>query len=319
MSEAEITIRPLREEDLDVADRVMRSAFGTYLRLPDPQAFGGDASLVRTRFAADPSAAFAATREGEIVGSAFATRWGSVGFFGPLTVRPDLWDQGIAKRLLVPIVETFARWGVRHAGLFTFPQSPKHLGLYQGFDFWPGPLTAIMWKRVRRASKLPSVDFTLASMLAPERREAAERERAALTGAILDGLDVARETAAIAAQGLGDTVHVKDDRGELVAFAVCHVGGGSEAGSGAAYVKLGAVRPGPAAAAHFERLLDACEAFAASRSLLRLVAGVSLGRHAAYRAMLARGFRTEISGVTMHRANAPGYHSAEVWVLDDWR
>ena len=96
-------------------------------------------------------------------------------------------------------------------------------------------------------------------------------------------------------------------------------GRGTEAGSGAAYVKFGGVRPGPGAAAHFDQLLAACEVFAASRGLLRLVAGVSTGRHQAYRAMLERGFRSDVVGVTMHRGNRPSHHSAEVWAVDDWR
>jgi hypothetical protein len=38
----EIEVRPLREPDLDDADRIFRLAFGTFIGLPDPLAFGGD-------------------------------------------------------------------------------------------------------------------------------------------------------------------------------------------------------------------------------------------------------------------------------------
>jgi hypothetical protein len=69
----------------------------------------------------------------------------------------------------------------------------------------------------------------------------------------------------------------------------------------------------------FGRLLDACEALARSRGLARLEAGVNLARHEAYRAMLARGFRTDIQGVAMHRHNESGYSRAGVHVIDDWR
>ena len=79
-----------------------------------------------------------------MVGTNFATRWGSVGFFGPLTIRPDLWDRGIAQQLLRPTMDLFEKWGVRHAGLFTFASSPKHVNLYQKFGFWPRYLTALM-------------------------------------------------------------------------------------------------------------------------------------------------------------------------------
>src|SRR6185437_13501487 len=146
----DITIRPLQENELSTADTIMRLAFGTFIGLPDPMAFMGDASYVRTRWLANPKAAFAAEAAGEVIGSNFATNWGSIGFFGPLTIRPDFWDRGVGKRLMEPIMELFDRWETRHAGLFTFPHSQKHIGLYQRFGFWPRFLTAIMSKPVEQ-------------------------------------------------------------------------------------------------------------------------------------------------------------------------
>src|SRR6516162_3550866 len=129
-------VRLLTESDLDTADQIFRLAFGTFIGLADPTAFAGTADYVRTRFRADPSAAFGAVENGELAGSNFAANWGSVGCFGPLTIRPDLWDRGIGKRLMEPIMACFERWGTRQAGLFTFPHSQKHVGLYQRFGFW---------------------------------------------------------------------------------------------------------------------------------------------------------------------------------------
>src|SRR5579863_4322934 len=140
----EITIRTLREEDLAAADRIVRLAFGTFLGLPDPMKFMGDASYVRTRWLADPGAVFGAEVKGELVGTNFASRWGSVGFLGPLTIRPDMWNRGIAQLLLRPTMDLFEKWRIRHAGLFTFAQSTKHVKLYQKFGFWPRFLTSIM-------------------------------------------------------------------------------------------------------------------------------------------------------------------------------
>src|SRR5712692_8102088 len=98
--DGEVLIEPLRSEDVDVADHVMRTAFATFLGAPDPALVFGDAEHVRPRFAAEHTWAFAAKQDGELVGSNIATRWGSFAFFGPLTVRPDLWDRGVATRLL---------------------------------------------------------------------------------------------------------------------------------------------------------------------------------------------------------------------------
>jgi hypothetical protein len=115
------------------------------------------------------------------------------------------------------------------------------------------------------------------------------------------------------------TVLLWDEQG-LAGFAVCHCGAGSEAGSNVfCYVKFGAVRPGTCAGEQFEQLLDLCQAFGATQKMLRLVAGVNTSHDAAYTRMVARGFRTEITGVVMHKPNEPAYHRPDVFVLDDWR
>jgi hypothetical protein len=85
-------------------------------------------------------------------------------------------------------------------------------------------------------------------------------------------------------------------------------------------VKFGAVRPGPPGSAErFAALLDACGDLAVGSGMGNLVAGVNLGREEAYRAMLERGFKTQIQGVTMHRPNEPGYSRPGLYILDDWR
>src|SRR6266851_5739826 len=164
-------IRPLTEADLPAARRIARTAFGTFLGAPDPENFWADRDLVYGRFAAEHVASFAAELDGELVGSNFVTKWGSVGFFGPLTVHPDQQGRGIAKSLV-----------------------------------------------------------------------------------------------------------------EAVAA-----------------------------------LLDACGALAQAVGMPSVLAGVNMAREEAYRHMVARGFRSELQGVTMHRPNAPGYSRAGIYLLDDWR
>ena len=184
----DISVRQLRESDLDAADRIFRLAFGTFLGLPDPMTFGGDMDVIRTRWLADPTAAFGAELRGELVGSNFAANWGTVGLFGPLTVRPDLWDRGIAKRLLEPTMDAFARWGVKHAGLFTHAESPKHIGLYQKFGFWPRFLTAVMFKPVTEPDSVPR--WRRYSHVPQSERGECLAACRALTGAIYEWLDL---------------------------------------------------------------------------------------------------------------------------------
>jgi len=312
----DITVRHLEETELATADTIMRLAFGTFIGLPDPMAFMGDASYVRTRWLANPQNAFAAEVAGEVVGSNFATNWGSVGFFGPLTVRPDFWDRGVAKRLMEPIMDLFEKWQTTHAGLFTFPHSTKHVGLYQRFGFWPRFLTALMSRPVEAVKS--SAQWTRFSEVPASEQESVLRACREVTDAIYEGLAVADEIRAAAAQNLGDTILLWDNS-RLVALAVCHVGPGTEAGSGVCYVKFGAVRPGPAAEQHFNSLIDACESMASARDVSRLVAGVNTARHEAYRHMIASGFTTNMQGVVMSKPNEAGYNRPGVYLIDDWR
>jgi hypothetical protein len=53
--------------------------------------------------------------------------------------------------------------------------------------------------------------------------------------------------------------------------------------------------------------------------LKRIVAGVNTGRIKAYQQMLARGFRTDMQGVAMHRPDEPGYNRQDIYLIDDWR
>lgn len=317
-AQLDVTIRPLSEADLHDADRIFRLAFGTFVGLPEPLTFMADADLVRPRWRTDAASTFGAWVNGGLVGSNFATNWGSVGFFGPLTVRPDLWDAGIGKRLMEPVLDRFNAWGTRHAGLFTFPHSQKHLGLYQRYGFWPRFLTAVMSKPVAADVAPPTLATTTLSGFAPDERPAVVAECRAVTNAVFDGLDVTSEIRAVDEQRLGDTL-LLERGGRLAAFAVCHCGAGSEAGPGACYAKFAAVRPSANAGEDFEQLLAACNAFAAERGLSRVVAGVNTAREEAYAAMLARGFRTDLVGIAMQRPKEPGYNRPGLYVIDDWR
>lgn len=311
-----LLVRPLRAEELDMADRVRRLAFGTFLGLPDPLAFRGDTNPVRTRYLADPAGSFVAEADGEVVGSNFAVDWGSVGFFGPLSVHPDRWDRGIARRLVEAALDAFARRGTEHVGLFTFAHSPKHIALYQKYGFWPRYITAITGKPVG-AGGVGSGWSTYSTLPVAEQESALAACRA-LADAVHPGLDLGREIAATARHGFGETV-LLTDADALAGFAVCHCGPGTEAGGGVCYVKFGAARPGPGAEGVFGRLLDACESLAAARGLARLVAGVNTARREAYRALLARGFRAEVQGLAMDRPDEAGYNRPGIYVLDDWR
>ena len=308
-------IRALAERDLPQAQRIVRRAFAAFLGAPDPENFWTDFDYVYGRFGAEHVASFAAEQDGELVGSNFATRWGSVGFFGPLSIRPELWDSGIGQRLVAAACDAFEGWSIRHAGLFTFAQSAKHVGLYGKFGFHPRFLTAIMAAPAQPTGI--TRQWSRYSQLPEAQRAEAETAIRELTEALYDGLDLRAEIRTVFARKLGDTALLWDGDSRLAGFAICHWGPASEAGADCCFIKFGAV--GPGAEDRFAALLDACAELAVAAGMTTVLAGVNLAREEAYRAMLGRGFRTQIQGVAMHRPNEGGYSRPGLFVLDDWR
>ena len=312
----ETAIGLLETADLPEADRIMRLAFGTYLGLPDPMLFLGEGDYVRTRRKSNPEAAFGIKVNGSLKGSNFVTNWGSIGFFGPLTIHPEYWDKGLAKKLLEPALACFEKWGTRQYGLFTFPASTKHVGLYQQFGFWPHFLTAILTKPVGTA--VPRCNWTVFSDYPPEDQAGLLKSCRELTDRVYPGLDVSGEIKSVQDQSLGDTLLVWD-RDQLKGFALCHYGPGTEAAAGACYLKFGIVSSGSDAPESFSDLLAAAEKMSAGLGLSRVVAGVNTARHRAYVQLLGSGFRTSMQGVLMQRPGERGYNHPDNFILDDWR
>ena len=312
-----IQVRPLREGDLDEADRILRLAFGTVNTAPNPETYMGDRSLVHTRWRANPRTAFAAEVDGKLVGSNFATCWGSFGFFGPLSIDPAFWDRGYASDLIAPVMELFEGWKVSLAGLFTFAHSVKHIGLYKKFGFRPRSLTLILEKNLRPNTTQNS-SWSVFSKLDQHAQQEALAACRQLTDAIFDGLDVGFEIESIYQQSLGETVLIWGANG-LKSFAACHIGPGTEAGSGICYLKFAAAAPGPDARIYFIDLLRACEAFAMTAGASQMVAGVNAARQEAYEEMLLAGFQMVRTGIAMNYPNQPGFNRPGVFVIDDWR
>ncbi|PSF38573.1 GNAT family N-acetyltransferase [Aphanothece hegewaldii CCALA 016] len=313
---SEIIIRLLQEQELAKADQIFRLAFGTFIGLPDPMQFESGAAHFPHRWKTEPSGAFAAQMNQQLVGSILGVHWGSFAFFGPLSVHPDFWAKGIAKSLVAAEMERFEAWGIQQAGLFTFPNSSKHHGLYQKFGFYPQFLTPVMAKSIQPL-KL-NLSQSCYSQFNESEKAIALFECQSLTDAIYDGLDLSKEIQAVDTLKLGDTVMLWDND-RLLGFAVCHCGQGTEAGHQTCFVKFGAIRPTDKAGEHFERLLELCEAFSFTQGLTKLRAGVNTSRHEAYCTMLNLGFRTEITGVAMQKPNKVGFNRPDVFVLDDWR
>ena len=310
-----VSIRPLKESELGIADQVFRLAFATFNGNQGAARYTSDMTFMK-RWYTDPNAAFAAEVDGQLVGSNFAINWGSFGIFGPLTVHPDFWGKGIAQRLIEPAMECLQHWDIRQAGFFTRCDSPLHLNLYHKFGFYPRFLTAIMSKTVSSAQQL--LQGLRYSELPEDKQRECLRCSRELTDTLYEGLHLEREIRAVEKQGLGDTIFLWDDKG-LTGFAVCHYGKDTEAGSDNCYIKFAAVRLGPTAGQNFEQLLQECERLSVLQGTSRLIGGVNIARQEAYQQMLAFGFWIERLGVAMHKPNEPAFERRQAYVIDDWR
>ena len=196
-----IRVGRLKENEVEEAHHIARLAFGTFLGMPDPLEFMGDRNLIAPRFRSNHVKVVAARDDGRLIGTNVVTRWGSFGFFGPLTVLPEYWDRGVAQQLLEATMAIFDRWDLIHTGLFTFAHSAKHVGLYQKFGYWPQYLTAIL-TRIPAANESPHTRATTASPALLSACAKQEYEKvivacARLTHKIKKGLDLQGEIRAV--------------------------------------------------------------------------------------------------------------------------
>jgi GNAT superfamily N-acetyltransferase len=311
---SDCAVRPLAKEDLNEADRIARLAFGTFLKLPDPMMMFGDRDMIRNRVG-DTSVAVGAYIGDRLVGLNVISGWGKFGWFGPLAVLPEFWDKGIAKILLNSTMEIFSNWKTSGEGLFTFADSPKHVGLYHKFGFNARFLTPVM---IHGTVVTGQNYLTFSKLETDKQRNEILKECREISETLYPGLDLTNEIQSVSEKRLGDTVLLRDGS-RLQGFAVCHAGAGTEAGSEACYIKFGAVSTGPRAKDQFPKLVGACLSFAASAGAKNLEAGVNLGRSFAFDEMGRLGFKTLFQGVAMHRPNEPGFNRPDVFAIDDWR
>jgi len=316
-----LIVRQLAEGDLADADRINRIAFGTFFGLETPSVFRGDGEVIAGRFAADPDGAFAADIDGTLVACGFVMDWGSVGLLGPLTVDVEVWGRGIGRAMLDAMTRYMDSRNFVLQGLFTHPQSPTHIRLYEAYGFRMQRITAVMDRAVDAAREMPPTVRFYSELTEKDRRAALAECRRIADGAF-SGLDLTREILSIDAKDFGDTILLGAEHA-LTGFACCHQGAGSEAGSAQTLVKFAAVSPGGDARTEFVKLMVACENFAALRGTKRLVAGTNTSRSACYDALLDLGFRSWMNGIAMLRpaadAGVDGYNVPGVFAVDDWR
>jgi predicted N-acetyltransferase YhbS len=324
-----IKVRRVKKGDLSRMREVMESAFGDFferqLGTRPRQVFGG-AQYVHHRWLMEPWGCFVAEEnEGKIVGVSVAVCWGTLGLFGPVAVLTPYQNQKVAQQLVRAAQGFFDENRVTLQGVVTFPYSPKHLVLYQKFDFKPRALVAITARSLERREPAPPAKPARGT---PEIRRFSTYEEGkkkgllarlkALTGRIYRGLDLTKEIEIVDGLALGDTLILEKD-GEALGFAVCHTPGVSEAPQGALYVKYLAIDPARRRPEHFIQLLGACEDFGVHVTCQRIIAPVYTGYWRAYQTMLASGYHVDMLMLRMKRGKHDDYEREEDFVLDDWR
>lgn len=311
---AKLEIRTLLAEEARDADQIMKRAFGTFLGLHEPENFAGDSSHVRSRWRVNPDQVIGGFHEGELIGSNVVTRWGSFGFFGPLSIDPKFWGQGFASMLMEPIIDRLTSWGLAASGLFTFPNSTKHISLYEKFGFYSSYLTIILAKKLESnlEEKVTQGFDRIPHCLEDETLGTCH----VISDSIFEGLDLGDELLGTTREGLGEVLVTETGN----AFAICHSGKASEAGSGASYIKFGGVRTGVRDAANeFHGLMDLCETHASVTGGKTLIAGINAGRREAYKILRGRGYLPVTTGLSMVKPGNHPFSSPELFVIDDWR
>jgi GNAT superfamily N-acetyltransferase len=306
----EITL--LQESELPEAEKLLRLSFGTFLRLSEPMNFGNGAEYT-SRWYRDPLSVFAAQSDGKLIGFSMVANWGSCAGFGPIVTHPDYWDRGIGSQLISASWQKFDEWGSQQIIFCTHANSPKHIYFYGKFGAEPRFLIALLTQAI--ASIPPQIlKAKRYSQLSCDRQVESLNAAYQLTNKIYDGLDWRSEILLVQQRSLGDTLFVWDDA-ELIGFAICHYGAGSEAAKGNCYIKLGAAK----SLAAFEQLIDECEALSMMMGMSFLVAGVDTACVDAYRFLIARKFHIQSLSISMHKPNQTGYSRPDVYVIEDRR
>jgi ribosomal protein S18 acetylase RimI-like enzyme len=324
-----VKVRRVRKGDLSRMREVLESAFGDFFERQlgtRPRKVFGGAQYVHHRWLMEPWGCFVAEEsEGKIVGVSVAVCWGTLGLFGPVAVLTPFQNQKIAQQLIRAAQGFFDENKVTLEGVVTFPYSPKHLVLYQKFDFKPRALVAITAKSLERrepvvAPKPPrgTPEVRRFSTYEESKKKALLGRIKTLTGRIYRGLDLTKEIEIVDGLALGDTLLLERD-GALLGFAVCHTPGVSEAPQGSLYIKYLAIDPARRRPELFTQLLGACEEFGVASACQRIIAPVYTGYWRAYQTLLASGYHMDMLMLRMKRGKSDDYEREEDFVLDDWR
>ena len=286
----------MEERDLGAVLDVANAAFGQLIesmsgRKPRGPLF--PLLMGSYRLTLDAAGCHVAVAGREIVGANFSVVRGTLGWFGPLAVRPDAQGGGIAQRLVAECLRSAEGRGVRLMGLETLANSPQHIHLYQKLGFRPS-WTGISYRREVREVRMPSgvqVDGPVPSL-----------------DYLYPGYDARNDATATRASNAGVTLTAGDG------FAVCHVESTLWADPSLVYLPL-IVAPDRAT---FDVLVAGVEAVAWRHGKTTLATQVPGSAWATQEALLESGYRPGGAALRMKRGEGADYDAGPLYYCDDW-
>ena len=285
------TVRPMAHADLKIAAEVTNAAFGSLSGRP-----AGEPTyplpFFELRFASDPHGCFVAVEEtGSVLGAVFSVARGSLGWFGPLSVRPEFQQGGIGEALVAECLTSWAERDIRLTGLETFADSRFHLQFYGRLGFrpaWTGlAFRGPAWERgmpagVEVGGLMPDLDF------------------------LLPGLDVYAEVVATTTLGAGQVLTTDDG------VAIVHWSSAFHPDAGFVPFLAAPTRTS------FDRLLASAEHLVREQGKQYLVARTSGSAWPTLDALAARGYRAVGAMVRMKSGEDVDYDRGEKFYLDSW-
>ena len=240
-----------------------------------------------------------------------AHRCGSVGWMGPLGVRPDRKGQGIGQTIVRAAVDVLLDRGVTTLGLETMPRTVDNIGFYAGLGFAPGYLTVTMTRDVPRRG------HSAASLLSDRRGPASERAVHAardLAATLSPGADYTHEILLTAELELGDTCLIEGDKG-LDAFVLWHSVSLAESRG---REELRVLKIGARSEEAFDRAIVATEAAAAKMGIRRVAFRCQTAYLAAFRRLVERGYRVRWTDLRMTYQGYAERHPSKGVLFSNW-
>ena len=286
----------MRETDLGAVHEITNAAFRELVehttgRRVDAILFAEN--MGRYRLHLDPAGCHVAIKEGQLVGANFSVLRGTLGWFGPLAVRPDAQGHGIAQRLVNECLRSFEYRGARLIGLETLASSPQHIHLYQKLGFRPS-WTGIGYRGEVSRVQMPA-NVTIDADAPP-------------LDYVYRGYDASGDAVTTRAEQVGVTLRAG------AGFAVCHVVPTLWAEPTITYVPLIAAPDREI----FASLLRAIDAVSSEHGKVQVITQAPGSAWATQDALIEHGYKPGGAALRMKRGERLDYDAGSFFYCDDW-